>query len=142
MTQNLNYLTDEELELMIADVEQNDLVMAPPDLLEGILERINETEPHTETDDGKLVKSVSNIREFRRYCFRVCASVAATIAFIFVLPAMSDNWATNLPEQDEYVMEQKYATKEDALIDRNYLSQKFEGNKIFGGNQEIGIFKQ
>ena len=38
MSENLNYISDEELERLIAQVEQEELVAAPPDLMEHILE--------------------------------------------------------------------------------------------------------
>ena len=37
MNKNLNYISDEELEHLISQVEQEELVAAPPDLLENIL---------------------------------------------------------------------------------------------------------
>ena len=37
MNKNLNYISDEELERLISQVEQEELVAAPPDLLENIL---------------------------------------------------------------------------------------------------------
>ena len=80
MTEKFDYMSDEELELLIAHVEQNELVAAPPDMLEGILERVRESKIDAETvsdvknasdkpDVLQSAKSVTNIREFRRYCF-------------------------------------------------------------------------
>lgn len=143
MTQNLNYLSDEELELLIADVEQNELVMAPPDLLEEILEHIAETEIDIEPDGEALKQSpkpTNNIREFRRYCFRICASVAAAVFLVFAMPAASDNMTTHVPEQKDFAMESKYATKEEALNDESLLMQKLGSINIFDSGREWGIF--
>lgn len=123
------YMSDEELELLIADVEQNELVAAPPDMLEGILECVRESE-----------KSVTNIREFRRYCFKVCASVAAAVVLVFVLPFMSENSMGNTSSQERFVKESRYATKEEALNDQSYLMEKLGGTNIFSKEREIGIF--
>ena len=38
MIKNLNYISDDELEQLIAQVEQEELVTAPPDLTDRILE--------------------------------------------------------------------------------------------------------
>ena len=38
MTDNLNYISDDELERLICQIEENELVAAPPDLMDSILE--------------------------------------------------------------------------------------------------------
>ena len=53
MTENLNYISDDELERLIAKVEQEELVAAPPDLTERILEKA----------------AASGKKEFSGYCF-------------------------------------------------------------------------
>lgn len=136
MTENINYLSDEELELLIVDVEQNELVAAPPDMLEEILGHIEEF------GSGAVqnVKSVNKIQEFRRYCFRVCASVAAAVILIFVMPAISENPAIQESEQERHIMESRYATKEEALNNQGYFTEKFGGTNLFSGERELGIF--
>lgn len=136
MTQNRNYMSDEELELLIADVEQNELVAAPPDMLEKILEHIEEDGASVPQD----VKSGNNLREFRKYCFKVCASVAAAVILIFALPEISDNPTMQESEQERFIMESRYATKEEALNDQGYFTDKFGGTNIFSGDRELGIF--
>ncbi len=146
-----DYLSDEELELLIADVEQNELVVAPPDMLEEILELVRENEtdtvavPDAEKNTGNRktahsVKTVTNIREFRRYCFKVCASVAAAVVLVLVLPTMSENSAGDMSEQERFIKESRYATKEEALNDQGYLMEKLGGTNIFSKEREIGIF--
>lgn len=151
MTEKFDYMSDEELELLIAHVEQNELVAAPPDMLEGILERVRESKIDAETvsdvknasdkpDVLQSAKSVTNIREFRRYCFKVCASVAAAVVLVFVLPFMSENSMGNTSIQERFVKESRYATKEEALNDQSYLMEKLGGTNIFSKEREIGIF--
>lgn len=146
-----DYMSDEDLELLIADVEQNELVAAPPDLLEEILERVREGEEDavTVSDAQKTTsnrktadsaKSVTNIYEFRRYCFKVCASVAAAVVLVFVLPTMSENSMANTSGQERFMKESRYATKEEALNDQSYLMEKLGGTNIFSKEREIGIF--
>lgn len=85
MIEKLNYISDEELEQLICQVEQEELVTAPPDLMENILgaaglaPKIVEVKPET-----------SKKKEFYAYCFRVITSVAAAVALTFLLPHMTD----------------------------------------------------
>lgn len=71
MTDKLNYISDEELEQLIYQVEQDELVTAPPDL-------------------AKSIVAAACKKEFYAYCFRVVTSVAAAVALVFLLPEMTD----------------------------------------------------
>ena len=82
MIEKFNYISDDELEHLINQVEQEELVAAPPDLMESILEAM----------EGPRVARVS---EFRAYCFRVITSVAAAIALVFLLPQLTDRMNLN-----------------------------------------------
>lgn len=146
-----DYMSDEELELLITDVEQNELVAAPPDMLEKILDRIREGEEDAEMvsnvknisskqNTKQVIRPVTNIREFRRYCFKVCASVAAAIVLVFALPVISENSLTNTTRQEPFIKESRYATKEEALNDQSYLVDKLGNTNIFSKEHEIGIF--
>ena len=73
MTKELNYISDAELEQLISQVEQDELVAAPPDLMENILDAVT-----------------AKRKEFRMYCFRVISSVAAAVALVFYLPELTD----------------------------------------------------
>lgn len=89
------YLSDEELSMLISDVEQADMVTAPPDMKEHILFSISENASNRK-------------KEFRGYCFRVWTSVAAAVLMIFLLPEvlngmqMKDD-TTMLKENDTYI---------------------------------------
>ena len=67
------YLTDEELLKLISDVEENDLVEAPPEIVEKVLEKIDKKK---------------QIIEYKRFRNRVITSVAA----IIILTTFSSNW--------------------------------------------------
>lgn len=84
MNENLNYISDEELEKLICQVEQDDLVAAPPDLSERIFEAAG-LRPKTVEGKPKVAKK----KEFYSYCFRVITSVAAAVALVFLLPELS-----------------------------------------------------
>ena len=79
MIEKLNYISDEELEQLICQVEQEELVTAPPDLAENILKAVTEVKPKT-----------SKKKEFHAYCFRVITSVAAAVALVFLLPELTE----------------------------------------------------
>lgn len=93
MIEKLNYISDDELERLINQVEQEELAAAPPDLMESILEAA-----------GKTKK-----KEFAAYCFRVITSVAAAVALVFLLPELTHGMNVNgaasqkHPEKSEVV---------------------------------------
>ena len=117
------------MELLIADVEQKELVLAPPDMLEEILKQVD-----------LVVKPKSNIREFRMYCLKVCASVAVAVIFVFALPSISENLTLQEPERECSIKESKFATREEFLNNQGYFTEKFGGTNIFSGERELGIF--
>ena len=81
MTDNLNYISDDELERLICQIEENELVAAPPDLMDSILEaaELMDKPPAKVT----TVPAASRKKEFSAYCFRVITSVAAAVALVF-----------------------------------------------------------
>ena len=79
MIEKINYISDDELERLINQVEQEELVAAPPDLMESILEAA-----------GKTKK-----KEFTVYCFRVITSVAAAVVLVFLLPELTKGMNLN-----------------------------------------------
>lgn len=128
------YLSDEELERLIADVEQNELVAAPPDLMEGILSGIETT----------------TILEFRRYCFRVLTSVAAAVAILFLLPGLGKVQFLDMPAGQQIMVWEtarpeiktpaQYATKEEVLDDRGIFTGVFGGTNIFDNDDKLNLF--
>lgn len=92
MIEKLNYISDDELEQLICRVEQEELVTAPPDMMESILEAVEQeekAEPQpVAVSRGKNL--AARKKEFRAYCFRVVTSVAAAIALVFLLPDLTE----------------------------------------------------
>ena len=80
-----NYLSDEELEAFITDIEENDLVLAPPELLNQILHTIELSESCIKPITSFEMQRKKTI-EFRKYCLQVITSVAAAIVLVFLLP--------------------------------------------------------
>ena len=110
------YLTDEELESLISETE-DDLVPAPPEMVDMIANaiwkevQVKENSVVAETRSKTCQsKKTGKRREFAAYCFRVAMSVAAAIAFMCIAP--------NLPGFDGHSDElnaQEYANKEAYL---------------------------
>ena len=133
MKEYKEYLSDEELNCLIAEVEQSDLIPAPPDLAERILDAA-----------GK-----NKVREFRRYCIRVWTSVAAAIVLTFLLPRLLSlipvqNEQLELSRNEKVLLTEsrwtpKFETKEEALSETGFLEQLLGGNNIFGKKD---IFQQ
>lgn len=154
------YLTDEELELLISETE-DDLVPAPPEMADGIAnvlwaevqvkERGVAEETRSKTAQNK---KTGKRREFAAYCFRVAMSVAAAIAFMCIVPHLPgfDEYGVE-PEVQEYADKEAYLkengseprqevyttypTREDVLNDKSLMQRLFDGEKIFDGNLEV-----
>lgn len=192
------YLTDEELEQLISEVEADELITAPPELKESIVNAIFEQVHHEPGEivekeqirEGDVpnpppeicrmnknsrptdVEQIAEIkkrkrREFAGYCFRVAMSVAAAVAFVFIMPYLpgfgdsedimqqpgiienssvnqSDipGWEDEDPEEGKKIEEQDYPTKEEVLNETNILHRMFGGNNIFTGNINLNIFTE
>ena len=101
MTENVNYISDDELERLICQVEESELVTAPPDLMENILEaaELMDKPPAKVT----AVPAASRKKEFYAYCFRVITSVAAAVALVFLLPDLTNRMSINGIYSQEHV---------------------------------------
>lgn len=144
MNENLNYISDEELEQLICQVEQTELVAAPPDLTENILKAAG------------LTQKASKKKEFYAYCFRVITSVAAAVALIFLLPEMTE-WigrqnvapdfikteyrqeipayeevVTSVPSKEEVVAVKPAPKKEDVLSNTGAVERFIRNAGWFG----------
>lgn len=128
MKTEITYLSDEELEQLIFTVEQQELVVAPPELRDRILERV---EPPN-----------NKIKEFRSYCFRVLTSVAAAIVIVFLIPGLQSIQLPDVSERQTIVASNKYATKEEALNDVGILTRTLGGVNIFDNNNRFKIFSE
>ncbi len=145
MNKEFHYISDEALEQLMNQVEQKELVAAPPDLLESILKATGLVE------EGVLQpvpvipeKSVSSKKkEFYAYCFRVITSVAAAIALVFLLPELSvqmqrtdtapefnkqevpsyEEVVDKVPSRDEVVLAGQTPTKEEVLNNAGFIER-------------------
>ena len=76
------YLSDEELQKLISDVELNDIVQAPVHLQEKVLDAVNAADRAGNVAKTKKQKII----EYRLYSLKVALAVAAAIAVMFIVP--------------------------------------------------------
>ena len=98
-----DYLSEEELLKLISDIENEDIVKAPPDILENILSQVqaedtdNRKAVHPEmispaamgrppASEQKEISLIERRRYFIKYCLSTALSAAAAIALTFSLP--------------------------------------------------------
>ena len=98
------YLSDDELMSLIDDIEQNELISAPVDITENVLALISKTETSDGTTKAPAVTEAEHSiikpprvlsfeekkKEYRRFCFRVIASMVAAVALVIALPFIKD----------------------------------------------------
>ncbi len=158
------YLTDEELGQLISEAEA-DLIPAPPELADNILNAIKEMEkqeaeiircqkPEALPKEKAKIKKKKNL-EFAAYCFRVGMAAAAAIAFIFIMPYLpgldmngdaDDSYAEMNLWEPETLNEVQYAeyealrscpTREEVLNHANFFQKVFGESGIFTENDNM-----
>ncbi|MCR5556171.1 MAG: hypothetical protein K6F75_01245 [Butyrivibrio sp.] len=144
MSDQIPYLSDEELQKLMASVEAEPPVKAPDDLEEKVIARIVSRERKKTVD-------------FTRYCMRVGFAVAAAVALLCIVPFVSeDNFGKTvagggnaalltetIPTKAEVIKSQAAQTKEEVLKGlykptvyealKNYVDDV----KVQGNNQEF-----
>lgn len=147
MTERNAYLSEEELEQLIAQVEETELVAAPPELFENICKAISETQ---EDDRQQEVIKKPFERKTERmkppqngllaYSLRVGFSVAAALVLLFIMPRGLDTrnrfdgrFETKIPME----MPQGVFAR-----DGNVLNRMFGGTNIFTGDLNLDFIKK
>ena len=107
-----NYLSDEELNAMICEIESGDLVMAPPGIKENVLRKV-----------------ANKKKEFVTYCFRVVLSAAAAIVLMFLLPTNID-----ITVHDEKIPTKQEVLEKEALNNRGLLEKILDNVEVLKNN--------
>ena len=107
-----SYLSDEELNAMICEIESGDLVMAPPDIKENVLRKV-----------------ANKKKEFVTYCFRVVLSAAAAITLMFLLPTNIDFAA-----HDEKIPTKQEVLAQETLNNRGFLEKLLDNIEVLKNN--------
>lgn len=153
------YLTDEELEMLISETE-DELVPAPPEMMEVITNIIwNKSQVKDDCGAAETRRKISQSKKtgkwrgFAVYCFRVAMSVAAAIAFMCIMPNLPGFSETdgeterqeytnkesflkengNVPRQEVYTT---YPSREEVLNDKSMMQRLLGREKLFDDNLE------
>jgi hypothetical protein len=122
------YLSDDELDKLIMDVEEKELVQAPAGIERNVLSFI---------EYKKRRKTI----EFSKYCVRVAFAVAAAIALVCIVPFIPDT-KKQIPTREETVLAENVISREEVLEGRSSKSKEefmkersnagyLEGTEIF-----------
>jgi len=162
VNEKFDYLSDEALEELISQVEQTELVEAPPDLMENILFSAGLLEEPEIIPEANVKPALARKKEFYAYCFRVITSVAAAVALVFLLPVMlgrmeqrlssaeGNGWdhyrqeapkyedvVKSVPDKEEVVAAKPAPTREEVLNDSAFIDKVFRGTGWFGKDKSL-----
>ena len=107
------YLSDEELNKLIDEIEQEGETVAPYSIEETVLSYL----------DKKREKKTTKI-SYYVYCMKVSVSIAAAILMMVLLPYFKNN-GTSLPSKKD-VMEQEASISKEELLSREVISSREE----------------
>ena len=99
------YLSDDELNKLIMDMEEKELVQAPAGIEKNVLSFV---------EYKKRRKTV----EFSTYCLRVAFAVAAAIAIVCIVPFIPETKA-GIPSREDAVLERNVISREEVLSSRS-----------------------
>lgn len=136
------YLSDEQLEQLILQVEQHELLKAPPDFTESVLKQLEEFSQSGVKEIIPINKLESRKKEFVKYSFRVIASVAAAIVLLFSIPEMNYFQVKNVPTKQEVLATQKHTTREEVLNETSFLTKIVGNIRTWNEKLEIKFFKE
>lgn len=137
---NREYLSDTDLENIILGLEQGELVSAPPDMLDDILDRLEQ-----ETPEWQMQTKQEKIVAYKRYRFQVLTTVAAAVLAVVFLPklaSLQQQKKDYVEPKYEYEVQSRYETKEEALNDRGLLEKVLGGENIFTDNSRWNLFRE
>ncbi len=104
------YLSDEELDRLIMDIENEEPVQAPAGIERNVLSFI---------EHKKRIKTA----EFGRYCVRVGFAVAAAIALVCIVPFIPDTKAV-IPSREDAVMERTVISRDEVLKSKTVMTKQ------------------
>ncbi len=124
MKKELEYLTPDELEQLIAEVENTDMMAAPPDMMENVFEKLA-----AERRDKK--------KEYRSFCFRVWSSVAAALLIVFLIPQLGE-----MGQKEEFSLDPGYAVAQwEENMEENFFEKLSQKSSIFGRREKSELIK-
>ena len=124
MSDNIPYLSDDELQMLMADVEAEAPVKAPDDLEEKVIARIVSRERKKTVD-------------FTTYCLRVGFGVAAAIALLCIVPFIPERQVSE-PVLNILNTEREIPTRDEVLAGKTVKSRE----EVLGELDQPGLYEQ
>ena len=141
MKEQKTYLSDEQLQSLMAEVEERELVQAPGDILSGVLRKLEEKEPTEPLVADQKVMPKGKVIEFRRYCIRVVTSAVAAIALIFALPGLSNAQREEDITKQAVIAHQKEKSRKE-LRKEERLTKKIGDSRLILDGELFDIIKK
>lgn len=133
------YLSDEELECLIAETEAEHMISAPPDLAENIICEIQILKRETKKQEKLYIKKQRQ-KEFHTFCFRVVVAMAASLFVLFApVDSIKDGIEEIMPVQD-WEKQQDSFTRGDFIQRKNRLGDLLQQRIILQNSDEVNIF--
>lgn len=152
---NLRYLTDEELNMLISDTLNEDRVCAPPDILEDIRLKLNAEDDQrsvikdntgkvsagrTEASDSAgapaAEKTGDGLRrrkiEFVKYCMKVTAAAAAAIIMMFAVPSFTGAHDLEIPPIEIFSSDSIISNVSGQMTDHTITDHLSDMQSIYG----------
>lgn len=133
MKEHKPYLSEEQLQSLMAEVEEQELVQAPGDLLSGVLWKLEEAKPAEPLRAERKAIPKGKAMEFRRYCIRVVTSAAAAIALIFALPGLNNLRREEAIARQAVMTRQKMKSPKELHEERRLMKKIGDSRLILDG---------
>ena len=124
------YLSDEELQKLIMDVELNDMTKAPANLQKKVLDAVDAADKA-----GNIAKTKKQkIIEYRLYSLKVALAVAAAIVVMFIVPGVPVA-NRDFGSMDETDFQRDVSFRDEILKKKDDIKSKIYS--IFAGDVEV-----
>jgi len=124
------YLSDEELQKLIKDVELNDMTKAPANLQKKVLDAVDVADKA-----GNIAKTKKQkIIEYRLYSLKVALAVAAAIVVMFIVPGVPVA-NRDFGSMDKTDFQRDVSFRDEILKKKDDIKSKIYS--IFAGDVEV-----
>ena len=124
------YLSDEELQKLIMDVELNDMIKAPANLQKKVLDAVDVADKA-----GNIAKTKKQkIIEYRLYSLKVALAVAAAIVVMFIVPGVPVA-NRDFGSMDKTDFQRDVSFRDEILKKKDDIKSKIYS--IFAGDVEV-----
>ncbi|WP_029233217.1 hypothetical protein [Butyrivibrio sp. VCB2006] len=122
MSKDYEYLSDKELESLIASVEAEGPIKAPEDFEDTVMSNIVDIEKLRKLKAVKGSRPDNrNVLDYSIYCLKVFGSIAAAILIMVMVPFVKDG--ENPPNREEVLAETYVAPREEVISSGNVKSR-------------------